>query len=271
MFKLALGAGHGDRTYGKRIPASLDPNRTSEWWLNDRVCDHLEQILSEYDGIEILRLDDSDDGYENVPLLTRVTEANNMPADFYLSIHHNAGINGGTGGGIVVYRDPNDNSEETVSWQEEIYAALIAHTGLKGNRSNPMAESNLYEVTRPDMPAILCELGFMDSVTDVPVILSDWYPLAAAMGIAEVIVRRADLKKKGHEDMDQKQFDEMMANWLARQAALPDANWGAEWEEAKAWAEANGIIKGDGKGNKQYQSWTTRQAMVLFLYRTRNQ
>lgn len=269
MFKLALGAGHGDRTYGKRIPASLDPNRTSEWWLNDRVCDHLEQILSEYDGIEILRLDDSDDGYDNVPLLTRVTQANLWPADFYLSIHHNAGINGGTGGGIVVYRDPNDNSEETVSWQEEIYAALIAHTNLRGNRSNPMAESNLYEVTKPNMPAILCELGFMDSATDVPVILSDWYPLACARALEEVIVRRAGLKKKGiDEEMTQQQFDEMMDNYLARRAAMPPAAWSAD---ARKWAEENGIIQGDENGNKQYQSFCTREQLMTFLYRTRNQ
>lgn len=69
------------------------------------------------------------------------------------------------------------------------------------------------------------------------------------------------------EEMDQKRFDEMMADWLKRQAEKPDAEWGTEWEEAKAWAEAEGLIKGDEHGNKQYQSYTTRQAMVLFLYR----
>jgi N-acetylmuramoyl-L-alanine amidase len=268
MFRLALGAGHGDRTYGKRIPASLDPNRTSEWWLNDRICDHIETILSEYDGIEILRLDDSDDGYDNVPLLTRVTQANLMPADFYLSIHHNAGINGGTGGGIVVYRDPNDNSEETVSWQEEIYAALIAHTGLRGNRSNPMAESNLYEVTKPDMPAILCEMGFMDSATDVPIILCDWYPLAAAMGIAEVIVKKTNLKKKGRDEVTQEQFNEMMDNWLKQQGQKPPAAWS---KTAREWAEGIGLIAGDGQGNMMYGSPVTREQLIQFLYRLENE
>lgn len=78
---------------------------------------------------------------------------------------------------------------------------------------------------------------------------------------------RRDVAEEMEDDMDQKRFDEMMADWLRRQAEKPDANWGAEWEEAKAWAEVNGIIKGDEEGNKQYQSYTTRQAMVLFLYR----
>lgn len=270
MFKLALGAGHGDRTYGKRIPASLDPNRTSEWWLNDRVCDHIEAILSEYDGIEILRLDDSDDGYDNVPLLTRVTEANNMPADFYLSIHHNAGINGGTGGGIVVYRDPNDNTVETVLWQEDIYEALIAHTGLRGNRSNPMAEANLYEVTKPNAPAILCELGFMDSVKDVPIILSDWFPLAAAQGIVEVIVKKADLKKKGRDEevLTQEQFNQMMEVWIKQQGQKEPAAWS---QTARDWAESVGLIAGDGQGNMMYCAPVTREQLIQFLYRLENE
>jgi hypothetical protein len=69
------------------------------------------------------------------------------------------------------------------------------------------------------------------------------------------------------EEMDQNRFDEMMTDWLKRQAEKPDAEWGQEWEKAKAWAETEGLIKGDEHGNKQYQSYTTRQAMVLFLYR----
>lgn len=72
------------------------------------------------------------------------------------------------------------------------------------------------------------------------------------------------------EMLTQDRFDEMLADWLRRQGEKPDAEWGAEWEEAREWAEANGLIKGDENGNKQYQSWTTRQAMVLFLYRLTN-
>lgn len=269
MFKLAFGAGHGDRTYGKRIPAELDPNRTSEWWLNDRVCDHVEKLLAEYDGVEVLRLDDSDDGYDNIPLLTRVTQANRWAADLYLSIHHNAAGKIFDGGGIVVYRDPNDNSEVTVGWQEALYAALIAHTGLRGNRSNPMAEANLYEVTRPNMPAILCELGFMDSTVDSQIILSEWYPLACAAAIVEVIVKRAGLQKKGHdEEVTQEQFNKMMDNWIAQQAKKEPAGWS---KAAREWAESVGLIVGDGNGNMMYCAPVTREQLIQFLYRLENE
>lgn len=37
-FKLALDAGHGLYTDGRRIPKNLDPEQHREWWLSDRVC-----------------------------------------------------------------------------------------------------------------------------------------------------------------------------------------------------------------------------------------
>lgn len=195
MFKLALGAGHGINTSGKRCLKSLDPNETREWWLNDRICDYVEDLLKKYEGVEVLRLDDSDDGKDNPALDARVKAANTWGANYYLSVHHNAGVNGGTGGGIVVYRYPGSKGE-TVKWQEAMYNALIKHTGLKGNRSEPMAESNLYVLRKTKMPATLLELGFMDSKTDVPVILTDKYAKSCAEAIVEVIANRVGLKKK---------------------------------------------------------------------------
>ena len=195
MFKIALGAGHGAHTAGKRCLKALDPKETREWWLNDRICDYVESCLKAYDGYSLLRLDDSDDGEENVPLATRTSKANAWGADFYLSVHHNAGVNGGKGGGIVAYMYPGA-SGTTKAWRDELYDALIAHTGLKGNRSQPKAEGDYYVLRKTKMPAVLLELGFMDSKTDVPVILTDEYAQACAKAIVEVIVRRAKLTKK---------------------------------------------------------------------------
>jgi len=197
-FKIALNAGHGLNTAGKRCSKSLDKNQTREWWLNDRICDLVESYLGDYTGYELLRLDDSDDGSEDVALQERVSEANRWNADFYLSIHHNAGINGGTGGGIVAYSHPNAGST-TVEWRDTLYDTLIRHTGLKGNRATPKATSNLYVLRMTKMPAVLLELGFMDSKTDVPVILSEKYAQNCAKAIVEVLVERGKLTKKASE------------------------------------------------------------------------
>ena len=56
-------------------------------------------------GHETLRVDDTD-GSTDVPLATRVRMANEWNADYYVSIHHNAGINGGAGGGTIIFVYP---------------------------------------------------------------------------------------------------------------------------------------------------------------------
>ena len=195
MFKIALDAGHGLNTAGKRCLKSLDPNETREWWLNNRICDMVESQLKDYSGYEVLRLDDSDDGKEDVPLATRTNKANAWGADFYLSVHHNAGINGGTGGGIVVYTHPK-SSKESVEWRDALYDALIKHTGLKGNRSSPRLTENYHVLRESNMSAVLIECGFMDSKTDVPIILTNEYAQQCATAIVEVLVKRGGLTKK---------------------------------------------------------------------------
>ena len=195
MFKLALGAGHGNNTSGKRCLKSLDPNETREWWLNNRICDYVEDDLKDYDGVQVLRLDDSDDGQDDIALAARVAAANKWDADFYLSVHHNAGAKGTAAGGIVAYTHPK-SSKASVEWRNELYAALIKHTGLKGNRATPLATANHYVTRETTMPAVLLELGFMDSKTNVPIILSDDYARSCAKAIVEVIVEREKLTKK---------------------------------------------------------------------------
>ncbi len=194
MFKLAINAGHYIGTAGKRCGKALDPNETREWWLNDRIVDKIETILAEYDGIEIKRIDDTT-GKKDTPLYKRPTVANDWGADFYLSIHHNAGIKRGTGGGIVAYVHTSC-SAESLLWQKALYDAAIKATGLKGNRATPLAKKALYEVRKTNMPAVLMECGFMDSATDVPIILTEDFADKCAGAFADVIIERAGLKKK---------------------------------------------------------------------------
>ena len=194
MFKLAISAGHYLETPGKRCLKALDPNETREWVLNNRIADKLEKILAEYDGIEILRVDDTT-GKTEVSLKARTDKANAWGADFYLSIHHNAGINGGKGGGIVAYAYTNPQ-KASLEWQKALYDSAIKYTGLKGNRSNPLARANLHEVRETKMPATLVECAFMDSATDVPILLTEAFADKMAKAFAEVIVAKSGAKKK---------------------------------------------------------------------------
>lgn len=200
MFKIALTAGHYKGTPGKRCLKSLDPNETREWVLNDRIADKVEKLLKGYDGYSLIRTDDTT-GEKDVSLTARTNAANNFKADFYLSIHHNAGINGGSGGGIVAYVYTKVD-DVTKAWQKELYDALIAKTGLKGNRATPLNSANLHECRETAMPAVLLELGFMDSKTDVPIILTEDYANKCAEAIVSVLVKRGGLTKKATTTTD---------------------------------------------------------------------
>ena len=194
-FKIVIDAGHCLTTAGKRCLKKLDPKETREWVLNDRIADKVEKLLQGYTGYELLRVDDTN-GKKSGTTTERAKAANNFKANIFISIHHNAGILGGSGGGIVAYVSKKAPAT-TVSWQKELYNELIAATGLKGNRSNPLPKFNVSSVlTKTNMDAVLLELGFMDSKTDVPVILTEKYADQCAAAIVKVLVKRGKLAKK---------------------------------------------------------------------------
>lgn len=190
---IAISAGHGYNTAGKRCLKKLDPNETREWFLNDRIADKVEaELVNNYD-CKVLRLDDTT-GAKDIALSTRVKTANNAKADIYVSIHHNAGINGGTGGGTVVYHyDKPDSKAKAL----RLYNKVIAQTNLVGNRANTTASGNhLYEIKQTSMACMLLENGFMDSSVDVPVILSEEHAKKTATGIVNFLVSELGLAKK---------------------------------------------------------------------------
>lgn len=193
MLKIAIDAGHYKGTPGRLCLAALDPNETREWELNRRVADKLEELLERYD-CQALRVDDKT-GDKLIDLGDRVAAANGWPADVYLSIHHNAGIKGGSGGGCVVYTAPNCQVKSK-ALQRAAYGAVVSRTGLVGNRATPMMERGLYVLRRTKMPAILIECGFMDSKTDVPVILGPYFAEQVADGLLAAMVEVFNLTER---------------------------------------------------------------------------
>ena len=189
MFKLAIDSGHSISTAGKQTLASLGPV-VKEWTLNDRVTSHLIDLLANYENVEVLRLDDPT-GRTDVPLKTRTDKANAWKADLLISNHHNAGINGGSGGGTVVFRYPRTSTQH-----KALYDCLIARTGLKGNRSNPVNEADFHMLRESSMTAILIEHGFMDSKVDYPIITKDAFSRASAQGIVDWLVKVYGIKEK---------------------------------------------------------------------------
>lgn len=184
MAKIAIDAGHGLYTSGKRCLKKLDPKETREWVLNNRVSNELQRLL-ELAGHEVLRVDDIT-GNSDVTLATRVKRANEWAADFFISVHHNAGIRGGKGGGTEVYV-ARQSSATSIKVQNSIYTYVVARANLKGNRSDGTRVADFYVIKYTKMPACLIECGFMDSATDIKYILNEEWSKKMALGIAEGI------------------------------------------------------------------------------------
>lgn len=245
---LALDAGHGIHTSGRRISKEFDPEQHREWWLNDRVARYVQQRAAQYDGFQVLRVDDVT-GEKDILLAERCLRANEAGADFFLSIHHNGGIGGGSGGGLVAYSYPN--SAKGAEWRDALYDAVLAAGKLRGNRASPKTTANFAVLRQTNMPAVLIEHGFMDSSTDAPVILKESYAKACGYAEADCIAKRFGLSLKAEETEKPE-----------AEPAEPSA-WA---KEAAAWAVEKGLFAGDGTGNFRWQEPVTREQLAVVLY-----
>lgn len=187
---IALDAGHGMKTAGKRCMKSLDPNQTREWWLNDRIMDMVEAGLQRY-HCTVLRVDDTT-GAQDVAMSKRVSTANSAGADVYLSMHHNAGLSGRPGGGTVVFY--SSSKPERPGQAQNLYDAIVSRTGLRGNRCQKVVNKGFYVIKNTRMPAFLVENGFMDGPDDVPVILSAEHAAKTADGVIAYLVDMLQLQ-----------------------------------------------------------------------------
>ena len=194
-YKIALDAGHGLYTAGKRCDKTLDPNETREWVLNNRIAVLVEEGLKEYTDYELIRTDDRT-GKTDVSRPERCKRANKFKADIFISLHANAAEKKFSGGGIVVYVCKGLSEKGTTrTMQKDLYNRLIQHTGLKGDRAKPLGQYNYDVLVLTDMPAILCELGFMNSTVDTPIILTEKFAKQAAQAFIEFFVEHGKLKK----------------------------------------------------------------------------
>jgi len=190
---IAIDAGHGLGTPGKRCLKSIDPVQNREWVLNDRIADDLQARLGAYE-CTVIRVDDTT-GKKDISLSARVKAANTSSADMYISIHHNAGIGGGTGGGTVVYY--YSSAAARPGQAQRLYNALVAQTGLRGNRSSKVQKKGFYVIKNTKMPAFLIENGFMDSRVDTPIILTAAHAKKTVQGILDFLVAELHLDRTG--------------------------------------------------------------------------
>ena len=229
---IAIDAGHYNDTPGKRCMKAIDPKETRERYLNARMAEHVAELLKAYD-CKVMRCDDRS-GETDPSLTERAERANRVGADAFISIHHNAGINGGRGGGICVYAAENA-SKTSLTLQRAVYDETVKRTGLKGNRATPLPVANFTVIYKANMPAVLGEFGFMDSTTDVPIILTDDFSVKCAQGIVAALVKTFGIKKKSEQEENDmvryKTIDEIPEGYRTETQELIDLGFNGYGDE----------------------------------------
>lgn len=189
MVKIAIDAGHGRYTAGKRCLKSIDPNETREWVLNADIATKVCKLLESY-HCQTKRMDDVS-GSTDVSLSKRCSTANNWGADYYVSIHNDAGLLGSKGGGTTVFSLAETGNGAKL--RNILYPTMIATANSKGNRSDGTRTANFYVLRNTSMPAILIECEFMDSADRTPLLLTASYREKLANGIVNGLVKGLNL------------------------------------------------------------------------------
>lgn len=186
MVKIAVDAGHGINTAGKRSPAG-----EREWSFNNKVAKALINQLNTYQKVQVVRLDDPS-GKRDVPLRERTDKANKAKADILISLHHNA-FQGkwGNHGGTETYHYPNSSKGKKLA--QAIHPAVVKSYGL---RDRGIKSANFHMLRESRMPAILIEGGFMDSNIDIKKLRDDKVLERAGKNIADAVAAYFKLKKK---------------------------------------------------------------------------
>ncbi|OQP13139.1 N-acetylmuramoyl-L-alanine amidase [Geobacillus thermoleovorans] len=180
MVKIMLDAGHGGKDSG------AVGNGLKEKDLTLAIVKHIGRLLAEYEGVEV-HYTRTDDRF--LELSERAAIANKTKADFFLSVHINAG--GGTG--FESYVHPNANSA-TIAYQNVIHAEIMKAIGNVTDRGKKRANYAVLRETH--MPALLTENLFIDNKNDAAKLDSEQSLLQVAYGHVQGIVKAFGLKKK---------------------------------------------------------------------------
>lgn len=128
-------------------------------------------------------------------LFDRVKIANELKADFFLSIHINAG--GGTGFESYVYPTA---PEVTKQLQGSIHKTVMAYLSTKDVIDRGKKQKQLYVLHNTTMPALLLECLFIDHPEDAAKLKDAVFLDGLANNIAWALVVAFELKKKATSD-----------------------------------------------------------------------
>ncbi|MEC1260997.1 N-acetylmuramoyl-L-alanine amidase [Bacillus swezeyi] len=180
MVKIFIDPGHGGTDPG------ASGNGLQEKHLTLQIALALRNILlDEYQNVSVQLSRTSD---QTVSLTQRTNAANSWGADFYLSIHVNAG--GGTGYEDYIY---SGVGAPTSTYRNVIHEEILKVVDF---RDRGKKTANFHVLRETVMPALLTENGFVDNTSDANKLKSSTFIQSIVRGHANGIARALNLSKK---------------------------------------------------------------------------
>lgn len=180
MVKIFIDPGHGGSDAGAASNGIQEKNITLQ--IAKKVRDILQDEYSDV-SIRMSRTGDS-----TVSLSERTNAANSWGADYYLSIHINAG--GGTGFESYIY---SGTGAPTTTYQTSIHNGVISSTNFHDRGKK---QANFHVLRETAMPAILTENGFIDTTSDANKLKDASFITSIARGHVNGLARAFGFKKK---------------------------------------------------------------------------
>ncbi len=191
--QVVLDPGHG----GDVETGAVGPNGLSEKELNLTVSKRTARILLDR-GISTVLTRTSD---YRIPLVIRAMIANNLDADIMVSVHHNAPNwlpSKSPGTEVFVQRDSVESRRLGGLIWEEMVEALAQFDDVDWSRAddagalevlNRDGDDTYGMVRRPEMPAVLAELGYISNPSEAELFSTDEYVEVASTALANAIER----------------------------------------------------------------------------------
>lgn len=181
MVKIFIDAGHGGTDSGANGNGLLEKNLTLQIALEVRK----QLLLYESVTVNMSRTTDT-----TLSLQKRTEMANKWHADYYVSIHINAGK--GTGFESYIYKSLS-NTSETGKMRSVLHDKI---TQVNNLRDRGKKTANFHVLRETSMPAVLTENGFIDTASDAKKLKSTTWIKRIAHAHAAGIIYLFRLKRK---------------------------------------------------------------------------
>ncbi|WP_404350720.1 N-acetylmuramoyl-L-alanine amidase [Sutcliffiella horikoshii] len=186
MKLIVLDPGHGGQDPGAVF------QRLQEKVVNLDIAKRVRAYLEKEYEVKVMMTREGD---STVSLEARTNLANSVKAEYFCSIHHNAG--GGTGYESYRYNGSNAYSSKSKTFQEIVHREVInVVTGKYNRRDRGVKAANFHVLREASMPSVLLEVLFLDSTEDRALIQHETFKEEVSAAIGEGLAKALALPRK---------------------------------------------------------------------------